>query len=33
MLQTLVQFPPRQEPASFNLEKVLEKMRAGVAST
>jgi arylsulfatase len=32
MLQTLVDFPPRQEPASFNLERVLESMRVGVPS-
>ena len=32
MLQTLVDFPPRQEPASFSLDKVLEKLRGGVAS-
>jgi arylsulfatase A-like enzyme len=32
MLTTLVEFPPRQEPASFNLESVLEKLQAGVAS-
>ncbi len=33
MLQTLVAFPPRQEPASFTVEKLLEKLRSGVAST
>lgn len=32
MLQTLLEYPPRQEPASFSIAKVLEKMRAGVAS-
>ena len=32
MLQTFVDFPPRQEPASFNVEHVLAKMRAGVPS-
>jgi arylsulfatase len=26
MLQTLVEFPPRQEPASFSLERVMEKL-------
>ena len=31
--QTLVEFPPRQEPASFNIDKVMAKLRAGVAST
>ena len=33
MLQTLVEYPPRQEPASFTVEKVLQKMRAGVGSS
>jgi arylsulfatase A-like enzyme len=33
MLQTLAAFPPRQEPASFTVEKVLQKMRAGVGSS
>jgi arylsulfatase len=32
MLQTLVEFPPRQEPASFNIDHVLKKLRAGVGS-
>jgi arylsulfatase len=32
MLQTLVEVPPRQEPASFSIEKVLEKLQAGAAS-
>jgi arylsulfatase len=32
MLKTLVDFPPRQEPASFNLERVLASMRVGVPS-
>jgi arylsulfatase len=32
MLTTLVEFPPRQEPASFNVAKVMEKLQAGVAS-
>jgi arylsulfatase A-like enzyme len=32
MLQTLVEFPPRQEPASFNIAKVMEKLTAGVGS-
>ncbi|HCB06861.1 MAG TPA: arylsulfatase, partial [Nocardioides bacterium] len=31
MLQTLAEFPPRQEPASFNLERVLEKLKAGAS--
>jgi arylsulfatase len=28
MLQTLVEFPPRQEPAAFNLDRVMEKLKA-----
>lgn len=28
MLQTLVEFPVRQEPAAFNLERVMEKLKA-----
>ena len=32
MLTTLAEFPQRQEPASFNIERVLEKLQAGVAS-
>lgn len=28
MLQTVAEFPPRQEPASFNLDRVLEKLRS-----
>ena len=32
MLTTLAEFPPRQEPASFTVAKVLEKLTAGVAS-
>jgi arylsulfatase len=31
-LQTLVEFPPRQEPASFSIDKVLEKLQAGMTS-
>jgi hypothetical protein len=27
-LQTFVEFPPRQKPASFNLDSLLEKMEA-----
>ena len=30
MLQTLAEFPARQEPASFSLDQVLEKLQAGV---
>jgi arylsulfatase len=32
MLGTLAEFPPRQEPASFNLDRVLEKLKAGATS-
>src|SRR4029079_17311101 len=32
MLQTLPEFPPRQEPASFSVDKVMEKLRAGIPS-
>jgi arylsulfatase len=33
MLSTLVEFPPRQEPASFGIDKVMAKLQAGVPST
>ncbi|MFZ0012856.1 MAG: arylsulfatase [Acidimicrobiia bacterium] len=33
MLQTLQDFPPRQEPASFNIDKVMAKLVAGVGSS
>ncbi|MEU7905104.1 arylsulfatase [Actinoplanes sp. NPDC049118] len=32
MLQSFAEFPRRQEPASFNLDKVLAKLRDGIAS-
>jgi arylsulfatase len=32
MLQTFKEFPPRQEPASFSVDKVLAKLQAGVPS-
>jgi len=32
MMQTLVEFPPSQEPASFTIDKVMEKLLAGVGS-
>jgi arylsulfatase len=32
MLQTLAEFPPRQEPASFSVDQVLAKLKAGVPS-
>jgi arylsulfatase len=33
MLTTLAEFPPRQEPASFSVDKVLQKLQAGIASS
>jgi arylsulfatase len=33
MLQTLAEFPPRQKPASFSIDQVMEKLAAGVTST
>ena len=33
MLQSLLEFPPRQEPASFNIDQVMQKLRAGVGSS
>jgi arylsulfatase len=33
MIQSLVEFPPRQKPASFSLDEVLAKLQAGQAST
>jgi arylsulfatase len=32
MLTTLADFPPRQAPASFTIERVLEKLQAGIPS-
>jgi arylsulfatase len=32
MLQTLAEFPARQKPASFSLERVMEKLQTGVTS-
>ena len=32
MLQTLDEFPPRQEPASFSIDKMMEKLKAGIPS-
>jgi arylsulfatase len=32
MLQTLIEFPPRQEPAAFNVAKIMEKLQAGIPS-
>ncbi|MBB2946432.1 hypothetical protein FB565_006200 [Actinoplanes lutulentus] len=32
LLQTFTEFPRRQEPASFNLDKVLAKLQEGIPS-
>jgi arylsulfatase len=32
MLQTLVAFPPRQKPATFNIDQVMAKLEAATAS-
>ena len=32
MLQSFAEFPPRQEPASFSLDKVMEKLQTGIPS-
>ena len=32
MMQTLIEFPPRQKPASFSLEQVLAKLETGMTS-
>ena len=31
-IKTLVEFPPRQKPASFSLQQVMEKLHQGVPS-
>ncbi len=33
MLSTLAEFPPRQEPASFSIDQVLEKLQTGLPSS
>jgi len=33
MISSLAEFPARQEPASFSIDRVLEKLKAGVGST
>ncbi|MEN8040533.1 MAG: arylsulfatase, partial [Actinomycetota bacterium] len=33
MLQTFEEFPPRQEPASFSVDQVMDKLKIGVTST
>jgi arylsulfatase len=32
MLQTFAEFPPRQKPATFSLEQVLQKLQSGIPS-
>ena len=32
MLESLVEFPPTQEPASFTITKMMEKLQAGLPS-
>jgi len=32
MMQSLIEFPPRQKPASFSLEEVLDKLTTGMPS-
>ena len=32
-LQTVIEFPPRQTPASFSIDKVMEKLQAGITSS
>jgi hypothetical protein len=33
MSESLVDFPPRQKPASFNLDRVMEELTAGGVSS
>jgi arylsulfatase len=33
LLQTLAEFPPRQEPASFSIDQVMNKLKAGMGSS
>jgi hypothetical protein len=33
MASTLAEFPPRQEPSSFTVAKMLEKLEAGLPSS
>jgi len=33
LLQTFHEFPPRQEPASFSIDEVLAKLKAGIGSS
>ena len=33
MLADPGEFPPRQEPASFSIDQIMEKLKAGIASS
>ena len=33
MISSLKEFPPRQEPASFSIDRVMEKLKMGMPST
>ena len=33
MIASLKEFPPRQEPASFSIDRVMEKLKAGMPVT
>jgi arylsulfatase len=33
MMQSMTEFPPRQEPASFTVAKMLDKVKAGIPSS
>lgn len=33
MLQSFIEFPPRQSPASFTIDKMMEKLKAGLPSS
>jgi hypothetical protein len=32
-LKTLAEFPPRQKPASFSIQQVMDKLEAGITSS
>ena len=32
MIQSLTEFPPRQEPASFTIDHMMAKLKAGLSS-
>jgi len=33
MIASLVEFPPRQKPASFSIDQLMEKLKAGMPVT